>query len=95
LGRDRWGKLIGLAAGAWVLLVCMLNALGIAGMMFTADSFGDDWQRLADVYNPFNVWNWVLNLVLLAPALALYSWRASRQGRVSERNLYKTSCGGF
>lgn len=69
----------------WVGLVVLANILGIIGMFVTADSFWDGWKRVTEIYSPFNVINWIAQVVSLLPAIGAHMWLEKRRRRASQR----------
>lgn len=67
--------------GLWVGLVLALNLLGIGAMLATAESFGVGLSRVWSTFSPFNVVNYLLEVVLLSPAIAAHLWRGRRRKR--------------
>lgn len=65
----------------WVGLVVLANILGIARMFMTADSFWSGWTRVTETYSPFNVVNWIAEVVSLLPAIGAYMWLEKRRKR--------------
>ena len=59
----------------WVGLVLLLNIVGSAGIILTAETFWAGVEQIQDVYSPFNIWTHGLNLALLSPAIGAYFWR--------------------
>lgn len=69
-------------AYAWGGLVIATNLAAIAGMLMTADTLWSGWSRVADTYSPFNIVNWLLNVLLLLPAIGALYWRNKRREEV-------------
>lgn len=65
----------------WVGVIFILNVMAIIGFFVTADSFWHGWQRVAEIYSPFNVWNFIAEVVSLSPAIAAYMWLEKRRKR--------------
>lgn len=68
-------------ASGWVILIVAVNLAAIAGLMLTAASFGAGVAKVRDIYSPFNIVNWLAELIALSPALAAYWWRERRRAR--------------
>jgi hypothetical protein len=66
----------------WIGLVITVNLIAILGLFISADTFLGGWQRVQEIYSPFNVANFAMELILLAPAFAVYAWREQRRKRV-------------
>ena len=41
-------------------------------------------QEVREIYSPLNVINWLLELVILSPALVAYVWRERRRKSVQD-----------
>ena len=70
---------------AWITLILIVNLFGIVGLFMSADSYGQALQEVRQIYSPFNVVNWLLELLILSPALAAYVWRERRRKSVQDR----------
>jgi len=57
-------------------VVLLLNIVGSAGIILTAETFWAGVEHIQDVYSPFNIWTHGLNMALLSPAIGAYLWRA-------------------
>lgn len=66
----------------WVALAILVNVIAIAGFIMGAPTIGEGWARVQDIYSPFNVINYILELVLVSPALGAYFWRERRRKKV-------------
>lgn len=72
----------------WVAIVIAVNVVAIVGLMIGAHGFWPGWQRVADIYSPFNVINWLMEVVLLLPAVGAYAWlQRRRKLEVAQRQL--------
>jgi len=71
-------------ARIWIVLVAMLNVAEVAAILLTAKSLQAGWLRIQDIYSPFTISTYIVNLVLLAPALGAEYWRAKRKSRKGE-----------
>jgi hypothetical protein len=69
----------------WITLVLIVNLFGIVGLFMGADSTRQGLQEVAEIYSPFNVINWLLELVILSPALGAYVWRERRRNSLQAR----------
>ena len=70
---------------AWIMLIVVVNLFGIVGLFMSEDSDGQALQELREIYSPFNVINWLLELVILSPALVAYLWRERRRKSLQAR----------
>ncbi len=66
--------------GIWGGMVLLVNVAAVAGM-FAQDGFWDGLSHVQDTYSPFNILNWVFELVLLSPALVAAWWLDRRKQR--------------
>jgi len=66
----------------WIGLVILLNLLGIAGIAKSTQSFWETISFIQETYSPFNIINWLLNLVLLLPAIGAYYWLGKRTDKI-------------
>ena len=64
---------------AWISLIVLMNVVAIVGFMGTAPSFWAGVAKIQDTYSPFNVINWLVELVSLSPALGAMLWRDRRR----------------
>jgi hypothetical protein len=70
---------------AWITFILVVNLFGIVGLFMSADSYGQALQEVREIYSPLNVVNWLLELVILSPALVAYVWRERRRKSVLTR----------
>ena len=61
------------------------NLFGIVGLLIGADSTWQALQKVKEIYSPFNVMNWLLELLILSPALVAYVWRERRRKSLQTR----------
>ena len=66
----------------WVALAVVVNLISISGLILTSPSLWDGWQRVAEIYNPFNVWNVIMEVALFSPAVGAYCWREARRNKL-------------
>ena len=69
---------------AWITFILVVNLFGIVGLFMSADSYGWALQEVREIYSPLNVINWLLELVILSPALVAYVWRERRRKSVQD-----------
>lgn len=60
-------KVFGIAWGSFVTLTMLLSILGI---FLTAPTFYQGWLKFADLFSPFDVWNYVVGVMLLSIVLS-------------------------
>ena len=63
---------------SWFGLIIVLNIIAIIGMYISTQSIYETWIWLQNTYSPFNVWNAMLNILLLMPGIGAYVWREKR-----------------
>lgn len=63
----------------WVALAIAVNVIAVAGFFMGAHGFWDGWHQVAEIYSPFNVRNWLAEMVLLSPAIGAYAWLQRRR----------------
>ena len=68
----------------WITLILIVN-IGIVGLFIGADSTWQALQKVKEIYSPFNVMNWLLELLILSPALVAYVWRERRRKSLQTR----------
>ena len=71
----------------WVGSVVGINVAAIIGFMSVAPTVWAGIGTIQEVYSPFNVWNWLLELLALSPALVAIWWRERRH---TASNVTKT-----
>lgn len=59
----------------WAFIAVAVNVVAIAGFFVTADSFWAGLGRVQDTYSPFNIFNWIAELILISPAIGAVIWR--------------------
>jgi hypothetical protein len=64
---------------AWIALILLVNIFGVVGLFMSADGGEQALREVQEIYSPFNVMNWLLELLILSPALIAYVWRERRR----------------
>lgn len=62
----------------WIGIFILVNLAAIAGT-FLHDGFWGCLSRLQDIYSPFNIFNWIMEVLLLSPALLAARWLDRRK----------------
>ncbi|WP_425417017.1 hypothetical protein [Oricola indica] len=62
----------------WVALALGINAIAIAGM-FMANGFWGGLAQMREIFSPFNIINYIAEILLLSPALGAYWWLERRK----------------
>lgn len=65
----------------WIGLVVALNVIGIIGFFLTAPSLWEGWLWVAEIYSPFNVVNYLAEIVSLSPAIGAHYLRGRLRTR--------------
>ena len=68
-------------ANVWVGLIAVLNLIAIIGFVVAAPTLWDGIAKVQEIYSPFNVWNWIVEVVALSPAVGAIAWRDRRLKR--------------
>ncbi|HKJ74304.1 MAG TPA: hypothetical protein VKA19_09340 [Alphaproteobacteria bacterium] len=63
----------------WIALAILVNVTAIIGFFLTAPTFWAGLSKFWSIYSPFNLWNWVAEVVLILPAVGAYYWRDHRR----------------
>ncbi|MER8422456.1 hypothetical protein [Mesorhizobium sp. M1403] len=64
----------------WIALALGVNVVAISGM-FMANGFWGGLTHVQDTYSPYNIINYVMEVVLLSPALAAFWWQERRRSQ--------------
>jgi hypothetical protein len=70
-------------ARAWVAFAIIVNLVAVVGFFWSAHSFWVGWQRVAATYSPYNIANYVMEVVLFSPAFGAYVWLERRKKRAA------------
>jgi hypothetical protein len=65
----------------WVAIAVAVNIIAIAGFFIGAHGFWAGWAKVSEIYSPFNLTNYVVELVLVSPAIGAYWWLERRKKR--------------
>ena len=65
----------------WIGVAILVNVIAVIAMLVLAESLWAGLNRFCHVYSPFNLWNWVAEVVLLSPAIGAELWLQKRQSR--------------
>ena len=63
---------------AWSGLILLLNLVGIIAE-FYLQGFSGGLSYIQHTYSPFNLLNYIIEIVALSPAFAAYYWRQRRR----------------
>jgi hypothetical protein len=66
-------------ATVWILLVVIFNIVAILGFLVAAPTFWAGFEKVREVYGPFNIWNWLFEIAILSPALIALTWLDRRR----------------
>jgi hypothetical protein len=64
---------------SWLALVLLANVAAIVGFFLLAATAWDGWRQVRETYNPYNISNFVAEMVSLSPALGALYWRDRRR----------------
>ena len=59
-------------ATVWVLLFGLVIAISIIGFFIAAPNFIAGWQKVTEVFSPFNIANFIMTIISLSPAIIAY-----------------------
>jgi hypothetical protein len=65
----------------WIVLAIGINLIAIVGFLISSESLWSAWERIAETYSPFNVWNLAAEFLLLSPAILAQLWLDRRTRR--------------
>ena len=65
----------------WVAFAILVNVFSMISS-FIGNSFWEGLGRIADTYSPFNVINFVMEIILFSPAIGAYLWLEHRRKKV-------------
>lgn len=65
-------------ANAWIAFAVLINLVAIYGLWMA-----QGWSKVQEIYSPFNIINFVFELLLLSPALGALYWRDQRRRKHS------------
>jgi formate hydrogenlyase subunit 3/multisubunit Na+/H+ antiporter MnhD subunit len=68
----------------WCALAILVNLVAIAGM-FMANGFWGGLGQLQETFSPYNIVNYVMEIVLLSPALLAFWWQERRRAASQAR----------
>jgi hypothetical protein len=66
---------------AWIAFFLLVNLAALTGLFLGASSFWEGLSRVSDYYSPSNLGNWIIEIVLLSPAIGAQYWLTQRQRR--------------
>ena len=69
----------------WVCLIALFNVIAIIGFVLVAPTLWAELGKIQETYSPFNVWNWLAEVISLSPALGAMVWRDRRRNRTLAR----------
>ncbi|WP_304829990.1 hypothetical protein [Candidatus Binatus sp.] len=67
----------------WLVLVLIVNLAAVAGAIVSAGGFLDGVIAAADMYSPFTISTYIINVVLITPALAAHAWADRIESRAA------------
>lgn len=69
---SRLSKIFKVFATIWVFLFGIVIILSIIGFFIAAPNFVAGWQKVTEVFSPFNIANFIVTIISLSPALIAY-----------------------
>ena len=69
----------------WSTLAILVNVIAIGGMMWGASTVWAGLDQISSTYHPFNVANYVMEVVLFAPAIVALIGRDKRRARLAAK----------
>jgi hypothetical protein len=67
----------------WIGLVLLANLAGITGMFMTAETVWAGLGKVREIYSPFNLVNYAVEVVCLLPAIGAQLWLGKRRKKMS------------
>jgi len=74
-------QVLGWFAKAWIALIAALNFVAVVVLFVAAPTLQAGMEKSAEMYNPFNLWCWIVQAVALSPALVAMAWQSRRLNR--------------
>jgi len=65
-------KIFKVFATVWVILFSLVIVISIIGFFIAAPNFIAGWQKVAEVFSPFNIANFIMTIISLSPAIIAY-----------------------
>lgn len=62
----------------WIGLAILVNLVAVVSIIYFAPTFWEGVDKVAEIFNPFNVFNLAMEILLLSPALLALWWRDAR-----------------
>jgi hypothetical protein len=69
--------------GFWVGLVVLINVVAMIGFMMAAPTMWAGIAQIQEIYSPFNIKNWIAEVVAVSPAFAVFAWQNRRRSRAA------------
>ena len=70
----------------WFILVILFNVVAVIGLMYAAPTFWAGIGKIQAIYSPFNIWNFLVEAIIVFPAFVLQNWRDRRRPRAQRAN---------
>lgn len=61
-------------ANIWIGQILALNLLGVVGLLLAEPTPWAGITKVAEIYSPFNVWNWTVQVLAVLPGVLAFSW---------------------
>lgn len=85
--KPRFARILLRFSALWVMLVCVVNLTAVVGTLLETKGFLDGVIAVTDMYSPFTISTYIVNILLLSPALGAAVWA----GRVESRAAAKVA----
>ena len=59
----------------WISLILLLVLISIFGTYMSTQSFGETLSWVQATFSPFNIWNFLLMVVLISPVILADKWK--------------------
>lgn len=87
--NKKLSKFFKIFATIWIYLFGIVVLLSIVGFFITASSFIAGWQKVTEVFSPFNVTNFIVTIILLSPALVAFKLHGHFEKKALKSNEEK------
>lgn len=67
----------------WLGLVFIANAVAIVGFYIDAPTIAQGYHDMREIFSPFNLANWLTELISMSPGLLALYWRQRRIDRAT------------
>lgn len=89
--KPRFARMLLRIGHIWVLLVVVVNVGAIVGTFLESKSFLDGVTAAADLYSPYTISTYMINVALLAPFFVTTAWADRVESRTNSKTAHTTS----